>query len=228
MSFANTIAEVCEEIVGGNVDEISDILGHDPRIGRKFLSGAIGYGGPCFPRDTKAFTAFTNSINCKSELSIAAEEVNDRQSEKVLNNIKTIIGEISGKAISVLGLTYKPDTDIVVPSDQLSIVKALIAENAVLQVYDPMGIENTRKILGNKNIDYANSAIECLNNADICLVTTPWNEFTELKGSDFVNNMKNPIIFDCWRALKSLSMDARIKYFGLGISLLSEKRSKDD
>jgi len=217
MSFANTIAEVCERIDGGDVDKISDILGHDPRIGRKFLSGAIGYGGPCFPRDTKAFTTFTKNNNCKSELSIAAEKVNDRQSKRVLGSIKNIVGELGGKTIAVLGLTYKPDTDIVDPSDQLNIVKFLLSENAIIKACDPMGIKNARKILGDSNIKYTKSAIECLKGTDLCLLATPWEEFKKLRPKDFTENMKAPIVFDCWRIQKNLSFDSEVDYYGVGI-----------
>ena len=88
LSYANAIAEVCEIIDGGDSDKISDILGHDPRIGRKFLSGAIGYGGPCFPRDTIAFNAFTKKLGVPSEFSEAAESVNDRQAERVIKMLE--------------------------------------------------------------------------------------------------------------------------------------------
>ena len=218
LSYANAIAEVCEKIEDGNVDEISAILGHDPRIGRKFLSGAIGYGGPCFPRDTKAFKAFTNAIGTKSELSDAAEAVNDRQAEKVVQSVKEILGSIHSKKISVLGVTYKPDTDIVDPSDQLKIVQGLLKEGADLRLSDPKGMENAKKVPTEGTVEYFETADQCLQGSDICILLTPWKDFTELDAEVFSEKMKTAIVFDCWRVLKNAQQDSRIEYHAVGLN----------
>ena len=219
MSYANVIAEVCEKIEGGNVDDISEILGHDPRIGRKFLSGAIGYGGPCFPRDTKAFNAFTNVIGVHSELSDAAEAVNDRQAEKVVQNVKDIIGPLQGKNISVLGVTYKPDTDIVDPSDQLKIVQGLLAEGANVRLTDPKGIPNAKKAIASGSIKYFEQVDICLEGTDLCVLTTPWKDFTNMKSRVYVDKMSSPVVFDCWRALKEVQEDEMISYHAVGLNV---------
>jgi UDPglucose 6-dehydrogenase len=218
LSYANAIAEVCEKIEDGNVDDISEILGHDPRIGRKFLSGAIGYGGPCFPRDTKAFNAFTNLVGVRSELSDAAEAVNDRQAEKVVQNVKDVIGPLKNKIISVLGVTYKPDTDIVDPSDQLKIVKGLLSAGARVRLTDPKGIANAKKAISSDVIEYFDNAEECIEGTDLCVLTTPWKNYTNLDSSVFVEKMSTPIVFDCWRALKNVQEDKRIIYHAVGIN----------
>ena len=219
LSYANAIAEVCEKIEDGNVDDISEILGHDPRIGRKFLSGAIGYGGPCFPRDTKAFSAFTNLIGVRSELSDAAEAVNDRQADKVVQNVKDIIGPLNGKTISVLGVTYKPDTDIVDPSDQLKIVQGLLSAGASVKLTDPKGIVNAKKAISSDAIEYFDKTEECLQGSDLCVLITPWKEYITLDSSVYVERMNTPVVFDCWRALKNVQEDKRITYHAVGINI---------
>ena len=218
MSFANTIAEICERIPGGDVDAVSEILGHDKRIGRKFLTGAIGYGGPCFPRDNKAFFSFTETIGCQSKLPQAADEVNQLQNKRVIELIEQRIGKVAGKTVAILGLTYKPNTDIVEESDAIKIASGLLQEKAKLTVYDPAGMENARAVLGQRNIKYASSAKDCLKDTELCILATPWDEFKKLKPEDFVENMKEPVLLDCWRALRQPEFSDKLDYFAVGLN----------
>lgn len=222
MSFANTIAEICEGIPGGDVDAISEILGKDRRIGRKFLTGAIGYGGPCFPRDTKAFSSFAQANGYQAELPRAAEAVNQQQAERVVRLARQKLGGLDDKTIAMLGLTYKPNTDITVESDVIKIASCLLEENARLQVYDPAGIGNSRQALGQKNVTYADSAIECLKDADLCLLTTPWDEFKSLTPEDFRQNMKHPVLLDCWRFLRQPAFIEKLDYLAVGLNSRDE------
>ncbi len=218
MSYANTIAEICEKIKGGDVDKISDILGYDIRIGRKFLSGGIGYGGPCFPRDTKAFTYFANEVGCQAELSIAAEKVNDYQSVRVVDGIISKVGSLEGKVVSVLGLTYKPDTDIVDPSDAVKITQLLIENGARIKAYDPKGVENAKNSLPTDRIEFCDSISDCLSNTDLCVLTTPWPDIVSIKADDIIRSMNTPMVFDCWREWKKLALDERVDYNAVGIN----------
>jgi len=218
MSFANTIAEMCERIPGGDIDAISDILGRDKRIGRKFLTGAIGWGGPCFPRDTKAFSSLARELGCQSRLAQASDEVNERQSKRVVKSIEQRLGKVEGKTIAILGLTYKPNTDIVLESDAIRIAGALLKEKARLSVYDPAGMENARQVLGREGIRYAASAVECLKEADLCVLATPWDEFKNLKAEDFTQNMRKPMVLDCWRALRQPGFCDKLDYFAVGLN----------
>ncbi len=219
MSFANTIAEICERIPGGDVDVISQILGYDTRIGRKFLTGALGYGGPCFPRDTKAFFAFAQQTGCQAKLTQAADEVNEHQSGRIVELIKQKTGQVKGKTIAILGLTYKPNTDIVEESDAIKIANALLQERAKLRVYDPAGMGNARTVLGQGNIKYADSVEECLKGADLCILSTPWDEFKSLKPEDFMQNMKKPVLLDCWRTFRRPEFSDKLDYFAVGLNL---------
>lgn len=218
MSFANTLAEMCERIPGGDVDAVSRILGYNSAIGRKFLTGAIGYGGPCFPRDTRAFAAFAGKSSTQAKLIQAAEEVNEMQAGRVIEMTKRKLRSLKDKNIAVLGLTYKPNTDIVLESDSLKIAGALIQQGAGVAVYDPAGMENVRKALRQDNIRYAESAVDCLKDADLCILATPWEEFKALRPGDFVGNMKRPVLLDCWRMFNRPEFTDKLDYLAVGLN----------
>jgi len=201
ISFANTLAELCERLPDGDAEAVSRMLGFDSRIGRKYLSGALAYGGPCFPRDNKAFACFARQIGCEARLAEATDRENEHQNERIVALVRQTLGEVRGKNIAMLGLTYKPDTDVIEESAAVKIARALLKEGARLTVYDPAGMENAKKILGNENISYANSAKECLKDADFCILSTPWEEFKSLKPADFTDAMKQPVLLDCWAGL---------------------------
>ncbi|MFC2007788.1 UDP-glucose dehydrogenase family protein [Chloroflexota bacterium] len=218
MSFANTIAEMCERIPGGDVDVISQILGYETAIGRKFLTGALSYGGPCFPRDTKAFHTLAQQTGCQARLNRAADEVNERQNDRVIGLVKQKFGNLTGRTIAILGLTYKPNTDIVEESAAIKIGTALLREGAILSVYDPAGMADARKHLGQNNIRYADSVNECLRGAELCILTTPWDEFKKLTPENFISNMKQPVLFDCWRVLRQPEFIDQMDYFAIGLN----------
>ena len=219
MSFANTLAEICELIPGGDVDVISQILGYHTGIGRRFLTGALGYGGPCFPRDPPAFISLAEKVGGQAELARAANQVNESQSARVIRLVKQKMGEVSGKSIAILGLTYKPNTDITLESDAIKIATALLQGGARLAVYDPAGMGNARQDLGQNNIRYAKSAVDCLNGAELCILATPWDEFKSLKPEDFTQSMKEPRLLDCWRLLRRPEFTAKLDYFAIGLNL---------
>jgi UDPglucose 6-dehydrogenase len=148
ISFANTLAELCERMPGGDVDAVSQILGLDSRIGGKYLSGGLGFGGPCFPRDNRAVAHFAKSIGVDARLARTTDEVNRYQNRRIMEFIKEKLGELKGKKIALLGLTYKPDTDVVEESAALEIAKALLGEEAQVSAYDPAGMGNARTVLG--------------------------------------------------------------------------------
>jgi len=218
ISFANTLAELCERIPGGDAEAVSRLLGFDSRIGRKYLSGALAYGGPCFPRDNKAFSSFAKRIGCKARLAEATDEENKHQNERIVELVKQRIGEIGGKSIAVLGLTYKPDTDVVEESAAIKIAGTLLQGGARLSVYDPAGMENARRILGGKSITYVSSVKECLQDADLCILATPWSEFKSLKPEDFTANMKQSVLLDCWRMFDRFEFSQKMDYLGIGLS----------
>ena len=190
ISFANTLGEICEQIPTADVDVVSFIIGSDNRIGYRYLKAGLGYGGPCFPRDNKAFKYFANSLESQSLLPEASDTVNNMQVSRVVQKINKILGNRG--TVAVLGLTYKPNTDVVEESQAIKIAEKLVMKFLV-RVYDPKGMKNAKKILGFKVL-YAKSINECVKHANLVVIATPWKQFENL-------NLSCPVI-DCWRILK--------------------------
>lgn len=218
IAFANTLAEMAERIPGGDVDVISQILGFDSRIGRKYLSGGLSYGGPCFPRDNKSFAFFARQLGCEAKLSLTTHQVNQEQVERIVRLIEQKLGGVRDKSIAILGLTYKPNTDVVEESAAVKIAANLRQKGARLSVYDPAGMENARKVLGEQNILYADSVAECLKGSELCLVATPWEAFKALTPDDFSRSMKRPRLLDCWRLFNRSEFKEKLEYFAIGLA----------
>ncbi len=218
ISFANTLAEICERIPGGDVDAVTGMLGLDKRIGRKYLSGGLAYGGPCFPRDNAAFAAFAASVGSEARLSRATDAENAHQVSRVASLVLQKLGALTGKRIAVLGLTYKPETDVVDESAAVAIVQALARDGATLVVYDPAGLENARAVLSDDSIVYARSLRECLSGADLAVIATPWPEFQRLRPEDFSGEMRNAVVLDCWRVFNAADFGQTVEYIALGVN----------
>ncbi|MFC1900285.1 UDP-glucose dehydrogenase family protein [Chloroflexota bacterium] len=216
ISFANTLSELCEQIPGGDSEAVSRMLGFDSRIGRKYLSGALAYGGPCFPRDNKAFSFFAGTLGKEALLAEATDKENEHQNERIVAMVRQSIGKAEGSRIAILGLTYKADTDVVEESAAVKIAEALAREGAALSVYDPAGMENAKKVLGEKNITYTGSVKECLKDADCCILATPWKEFQNLEPGDFIASMKQPMLIDCWRLYDKAVFSEKMQYDTIG------------
>ncbi len=217
ISFANTLAELCERIPGGDVDIVTSAIGADSRIGIKYLKGAVSYGGPCFPRDNKAFLALAQKLGCRARLSQATDAVNEDQAARIVKMAKQEIGQIKDANIAILGVTYKPGTDVIEVSASVDIARALSEQGAKVVVYDPAGTENARNLL-DESVAYANSIDECLGGADLCVMATPWPEFRKLKPEDFANRMKKPALLDCWRVYDRDEFTAKLDYRAIGLS----------
>ena len=218
ISFANTLAELCERIPGGDVDLVTRAVGSDTRIGTKYLAGAVSYGGPCFPRDNQAFLSFAQKLGCKARLSQATDEVNKDQAGRIIRLVEAQVGEVKQANIAILGLTYKPNTDVIEVSASIDIARALLGQGAKVSVYDPAGIENAKKLLGN-SAKYASSIDECLQDAELCIIVTPWEEFKKLKPEDFIKKMKKPALIDCWRIYDRAEFGAKLSYQAVGLNI---------
>jgi len=217
ISFANTIAELCEQIPGGDADVVSKVLGFDSRIGRKYLAGGISYGGPCFPRDNKAFSYFARKIGCKARLSEATDRVNKEQINRIIYLLGQKLGKVKGKKVSILGLTYKPNTDVIEESASIKIAKALVQKGAIVAVYDPAGMENARGALA-EDVKYAGSVRQCLEDAELAILAVPWDEFKALEPQDFIKIMRRPVLLDCWKVFDRSEFSQRLEYFAIGLS----------
>lgn len=216
MTFANLMAEVCERIPGADVDVLSDILGSDPRIGRKYLSGGLAFGGTCFPRDNKALASLLRTLGLDARLGEFVDDLNRHQNDRVVELVRRKLGGLRNRRIAILGISFKPGTDVIEESASLKICQALIREHASLSVFDPAAMGNARKVLAG-SVHYASSLQECLPGAELCILATPWQQFAGLKPNDFLTNMKVPVLLDCWRLLNRADIKKEIEYHAIGI-----------
>jgi len=194
ISFMNEIANLCE-IVGADVEDVAKGMSFDPRIGDKFLKAGIGYGGSCFPKDTKALHWLANDNGYELKTIKATIEVNQNQKYKLLRAAKQRFGSLKGLKIALLGLTFKPGTDDLREAPSIPNVSRLLDEGAEIIAYDPVGINNFKKIYPNE-IKYATTPEETLKGADVAFIFTEWEQIKSLDLNMYTELMKNPIIFD--------------------------------
>jgi len=208
ISFANMLAHICEKVAGADVDVVTDILGHDRRINPLCFKAGLGYAGPCFPRDNKALMHFTNKIGVEVSISKGTEQINQVHLSKIIERIKAV-SPSQGK-VCILGLSYKPETDVVEGSQSIEIIKCLLKENIEIIAYDPQAINNTRQIL--PNVKFASSCNEAVQNAEVIVLAVPWAEFKQIKW----DALKGKIIIDCWRFIDKNNIK-NAKYIGIGL-----------
>jgi UDPglucose 6-dehydrogenase len=215
ISFANALAELCERLPGGDIDEVTSALGLDRRIGAAYLRGGLAFGGPCFPRDNKAFGFTARQLGCEAKLSEATDATNLHQTSRWVLLIDSKVSRHS--KIAILGVTYKPNTEVVEASPALELAGGLLRLGHQVNLYDPAGLATAKSVLGVGPF-YHQSLRDCLLNADACILATPWEHFASLTPSDFVGTMKNPMIFDCWRILDNsrFQKHGQITYVRLG------------
>jgi UDPglucose 6-dehydrogenase len=218
ISFINTIANICQKISDADVRTIAKALGMDKRISPFFLNAGLGYGGSCFPKDVKALIAFSKKHGYDPMLLDAVEKVNRAQPLKAIELCKGFLGDLKGKQIAVLGLAFKPNTDDMREAVSIKIVNKLLKEGAKIVAYDPAAVHSAKTIFQNK-IRYANSPIDCIKNADCCIVVTEWGEFKKLKPDDFVQNMRQPVLIDGRRVYDPREYGRRLKFAAIGLGL---------
>ena len=194
ISFINEIANICEK-VGANIEDVANGIGKDKRIGHQFLHAGIGYGGSCFPKDTKALIQLAGNVAHKFDLLESVINVNNQQQALLFNKAVNTLGSLNGKRVAVLGLAFKPNTDDIREAASLVIIEKLINAGANVVAFDPIATDNTKKALGDR-IEYTNSAEEAISEADVAFIVTEWNEIKDLPLSKYHEKMKTPIIFD--------------------------------
>ncbi|MFC1522483.1 UDP-glucose dehydrogenase family protein [Elusimicrobiota bacterium] len=194
ITFANTLARICERAPGSSVSDVTRALGFDSRIGSKYLKGGLGYGGPCFPRDNRAFARFAKNVGMQAVLAKAVDNVNRSMVKRIANVVRR---DLNGKKrVSVLGLSYKPNTEIVEASQSLELAAYLADSGMRVKVYDPAAMNNAKQILGNK-VQYAKNMKDSVKNTDCCILATPWEEFKRLPGMISKTSRKAKV-FDIW------------------------------
>lgn len=196
ISFMNDIANLCD-LVGANVNEVRRGIGSDPRIGNKFIYPGIGYGGSCFPKDVKALIHTAKAYQHDLRILRAVEDVNNDQKMVLFNKIEKHYGskDLTGKTFAIWGLSFKPNTDDMREAPSLVIVDLLLAAGARVQAYDPIAMNEAKRIIGHK-IVYANDSISAVKDADALLLLTEWNEFRLPDWTVIKEHMKLPVLFD--------------------------------
>ncbi|MEB3213997.1 MAG: nucleotide sugar dehydrogenase [Leptolyngbyaceae bacterium] len=209
ISFANMLAEFCEHIPDGDVDVVSDALGMDKRIGRKYLTGGLGFAGPCFPRDNAALAFLGQYLGVDSDLLKANDEYNSRISNRLMARLHRLIP--SEGTVAILGLSYKPLSHIVDASSGVALAKRFVAAGYRVQAHDCLAVDEARSIIGPHAL-LTTSLDQALAGADIVLVTTTDAPYLKLSASEIVNKNRRVILVDFWRCLGHLKSVDNIHY----------------
>jgi UDPglucose 6-dehydrogenase len=211
ISYANMLAQVCETLPGADADVVTTALGCDSRIGPKYLKGALGYGGPCFPRDNIAFSAMARANGVPALLAEATDAMNRRQVPRLAELILSRLPE-RGTA-GVMGLSYKPNTEVIEESQGVALAQELLRAGVRVVVYDPAAMENARRVLPG-NIHFAARAAECAQQSDVLAITMAWPEFRQLRAEHW---KPGAVLLDCWRVLSPAQLPATASYLVLGM-----------
>lgn len=215
ISFVNDIANFCER-VGANIEDVTNGMGYDERIGNRFLNPGTGYGGSCFPKDTKALHWLAEEHGYILRTVKAAIDVNEKQKYTLIKKARNDFQTFGGKKVAVLGLTFKPGTDDLREAPSIPNIRLLLNEGAKIQAFDPVGIENYKKLFPDQ-IVYKHSIEEALENADLCFIFTEWPEIKEIDLRLFKVKMKTPYIYDGRNCFESRDMKNKgINYYSIG------------
>ena len=193
ISFINEMANICE-LVGADVHQVAKGMGLDGRISRKFLHPGPGYGGSCFPKDTKAIVKLAETYGYRFKIVESVIEVNERQQVRMVDKIENVLGDLKGKRLGILGLTFKPNTDDIRDSPAIRIIETLLKKGAIVSAYDPAGMEAAAKIL--KGVNYANDIYEAAQDAEALVIITEWNEFRYLDWEKVQTSLRSPTVID--------------------------------
>ena len=194
ISFINAISDICDK-VGADIVEVARGIGLDRRIGEEFLNAGIGFGGSCFPKDLSAFIRIAERIGYDFGMLKEAQKVNEYQKVLLVKKIEGLLWNLSKKTITILGLSFKPDTDDVRNAPALDIKEMLRKEGASVKVYDPQAMDKARRILP-KGVEFCKDAYSAAKNSDCILLATEWNEFKELDFKKIRRQMRQPILVD--------------------------------
>ena len=213
ISFINQLSNICQKIPGANIDDIAKTIGLDPRIGKLFLNAGPGYGGSCLPKDMKALIKFAKNTGVKPTLLNAVEDVNAKQLEEIISIAKKKLGVLESKNITILGTSFKPDTDDIRDSIAIELIRKFLKIKVKVTVHDPRAIENTKNIFKNK-INYAKSISDAILESQCVIIMTQWKQYEKLTNNDF-KQMKKKLIIDCRRMLAEKQLD--VDYYAIGL-----------
>ncbi|MGM0887295.1 MAG: UDP-glucose dehydrogenase family protein [Bacillota bacterium] len=216
ISFINEVANLCG-VVGADVKDVAKGMGKDKRIGEAFLQPGIGYGGSCFPKDVKALLHTANLNGVHFSLLKETVAINDFQQELLVTKAINRLGDLKGKKVAMLGLAFKPETDDMREAPSIKIARSLTKLGAEVVAYDPVAVDNAKKILGD-TIRFASTVREAAVNADAVFIVTEWKEFRHLDLKTLMTTMRRPIVFDGRNCLEEDRIRAckKIEYYPIG------------
>ncbi len=218
ISYVNGIANLCEKI-GADIQVVASAMGRDGRISPKFLHCGPGYGGSCFPKDTKALAKIERESNTPITLIESTIKANQNQKLKMVEKIEKAMKNVKGKTISILGLAFKPETDDVREAPSMVIIEELYQKGAKIKAFDPQAIEEAREKLNHlKGIIFCKDEYEAIEGADALAIITEWNQFRRLDFKKIKKIMKNIYIFDLRNIYSKeiIEKENGFKYFSVG------------
>ncbi|MBZ0217569.1 MAG: UDP-glucose/GDP-mannose dehydrogenase family protein [Fimbriimonadaceae bacterium] len=217
ISFINEVADLCEKS-GANVQEVAAAIGADKRIGDKFLHPGPGYGGSCFPKDVSALVRTAREFESPLSIIEQVERVNNTRKIAMADRIeRNAGGNLQGKTVAILGVTFKPDTDDMREAPSLAIIPILQQKGAQVRAYDPQGMKNAAQLL--PDVEWCKNALEAANSADIVVVLTEWNEFRALDLQVLKSRMNGDILVDLRNVYQQrIARDAGFRYSNIGFS----------
>jgi len=228
ISYMNDIANLCE-LVGANIQDVAQGMSYDERIGSKFLNAGIGYGGSCFPKDTKAldYLAWQNGYELRTVK--AAITVNNEQKTVLYRKAANRLITFDGLKVAVLGLTFKPETDDLREAPSLENVPLLLERGARVYAYDPVGSDNFGQKYSESEykIKYVEKPEEALAGANVCFIFTEWGEIKAVKPEDYQRLMRTPLVYDGRNIYEIQEMqDAGVEYYSIGRQAVENKDLK--
>jgi UDPglucose 6-dehydrogenase len=213
ISYANMIARLCEKLPEADANVVTNALGLDTRIGPRYLQGAVSYGGPCFPRDNRALAALAVRAGAPSGLAEATDAFNRVQIKLLAEMVKSHL--VADGSVGILGITYKPGTDVVEEAFGLLLAEELSLTGVRLAVFDPAA-DVGRALAGFREVRCATSAQECILESDVIVLATPWQAFREIAAEDWVSGARTRTLVDCWGVLNDLEGLTGLRYVRLG------------
>lgn len=213
ISYANMLADLCDHLPGADVDVITGALGADSRIGPKYLRGGVAYGGPCFPRDNKAFASLARTLGVPCGIAEATDEINDYQVERLLGAVAATVER--GARVAVLGMAYKTGTGVFEKSQGFALARGLMSDGYRVLIADPLAAMTAADALGGgveAFTDFAPAITAC----DVAVITTPWSDIVKTPADAFHRPSGLLPIIDPWGVLKNSSLAGRVRLISLG------------
>lgn len=214
ITFINEVANLCDAI-GCDVHDVARGMGMDNRIGRKFLHPGPGYGGSCFPKDTRALTTVADQFGVETRIVDAVIEANERQRDAMIPKIEKLVGDLAGKKLGVLGLSFKPETDDMRESPAVDIINAVKAKGASVRAFDPVAMDEAKHCID--GIEFAKDEYDAIEGADALVIITEWNQFRALDMERVKQLLKAPKIADLRNIYEPEDMrEMGFEYVGVG------------